>query len=72
MNEQDLRNLVREAVERQLGGGRTPATPTQAAFREHPSHVRLVVAAGGDSDGACLIEPAVDCVNCGYCQSLGH
>jgi hypothetical protein len=28
--------------------------------------------AGGDADGACLIEPAVRCTHCGYCQSYGH
>ena len=27
---------------------------------------------GGDADGACLIEPAVRCNHCGYCQSYGH
>jgi hypothetical protein len=25
-----------------------------------------------DSGGACLIEPAVTCNHCGYCQSHGH
>ena len=32
----------------------------------------LPLARGGDGDGACLIEPAVRCNHCGYCQSYGH
>jgi hypothetical protein len=35
--------------------------------------VRLAVLAGDAvGDGACLIEPAVGCNHCGYCQSYGH
>ena len=28
--------------------------------------------AGAELDGPCLIEPAVLCNHCGYCQSYGH
>jgi hypothetical protein len=32
----------------------------------------LHVAPGAESGGSCLIEPAVRCNFCGYCQSLSH
>ena len=53
---------------RQPGGGPDAA----AVFSAHVSHLRLPLVRGGDDDGACLIEPAVRCNHCGYCQSLGH
>jgi hypothetical protein len=40
--------------------------------RLHSSHSMFVLAAGADGDGACIIEPAVNCNHCGYCKSLGH
>jgi hypothetical protein len=67
--------MVREAVMRHLAAGDAaePAgvvdPPANVAF--HPSHVRLALVSG-DGDGACLIEPAVRCNHCGYCQSYGH
>ena len=89
MNEQELRSLVREAVERHLGHfspvagsktqdpasvpqwGQTPA-PLEGA-RTHSSHLVLKVLPGSAiDDGACVIEPAVRCNHCAYCQSLGH
>ena len=92
MNEQDLRALVRAAIEerRQVGpperadvpadfaqhagaGGAPPRrTATYATVPEHASHGRFVLPAGAETDGPCLIEPAVACNHCGYCQSLGH
>ena len=69
MNEDALREMVRAAVARRL------ATP--AGGQEHlpvrvasdMSHARYALP---DSGGACLIEPAVTCNHCGYCQSHGH
>jgi len=78
MDEQALRALVRDAVQRHLGG--TPGTPgtpgtlgtpgTQGTL--HSSHARFKLMSGGDIDGPCLIEPAVSCNHCGYCLSHGH
>ena len=76
MNEQDVRALVREAIERHLGRPHAPEPPIerQSPIRDaHPSHVRLMVLAGSDvDDGMCVIEPAVRCTHCGFCQSYGH
>lgn len=79
MDEQEVRALVREAVERHLGHSAGPARPwgqTPAPLEgvsPHSSHLMLKVVPGSAIDeGACLIEPAVRCNHCGYCQSLGH
>ena len=65
--------MVRDAIARQSGRDGAPsASLTLDACRHHASHVRLPVLRGGDDDGACLIEPAVRCNHCGFCQSFGH
>jgi hypothetical protein len=73
MTEQELRALVRDAIARQAGSAaslsRAPQPPT---FRQHASHGLFVLLAGADTDGPCIIEPAVPCNHCGYCKSYGH
>ncbi|MGE0393389.1 MAG: hypothetical protein AB7I25_10775 [Vicinamibacterales bacterium] len=73
MTDQELRSLVRQVIDQHL----PPAAPSPAlshgdlrhAPGPHASHLMLVVA---ESDGPCIIEPAVPCNHCGYCKSLGH
>jgi hypothetical protein len=72
MNEEALRALVREAVARHLERGAAAQPARVPALAEHGSHRRFILPAGSDGDGACLIEPAVRCNHCGYCQSYGH
>jgi hypothetical protein len=92
MNEQDVRAIVREAIERHLSRPDRSANRSadlQAANRRaslqaaadrsaglqagHPSHVIVNVFPGSDiDDGMCVIEPAVRCTHCGFCQSYGH
>ena len=61
--------MVREAIARQT----RPAEPNpEQAFRANVAFTRFPLSRGGDGDGACLIEPAVRCSHCGYCQSFGH
>ena len=70
MDEQELRAIVRETLARRAGA--LEPAPRQGApvqFAPHPSHHRYELPAAGD---ACLIEPAVTCNHCGYCQSHGH
>ena len=87
MNEQDVRSLVREAIERHLG---RPDGPARAASHRigqvpdvdiarapsshgHSSHMLLRVVPGSEADGGlCVIEPSVRCNHCGFCQSYGH
>lgn len=66
-DEDALRALIRQVVARQVGAagsGERPGPPTA-----HASHYRYALP---ESDGPCLIEPAVRCTHCGYCQSHGH
>jgi hypothetical protein len=74
MSEDQLRALVRDAVARHLEGAAPGRFPPLAAaqpltFSSHASHFRYTLP---DSGGPCLIEPAVPCNHCGYCQSHGH
>ena len=73
MNEDELRALVRDAVARHLEGAPGRFQPSSAvqplAFSSHASHFRYTLP---ESGGPCLIEPAVPCNHCGYCQSHGH
>ncbi len=71
VSEAQLRALVREAVARQLG--RESAAGGHAAeCRAHASHGLLSLVRGAEAGEACLIEPAVRCSHCGYCQSYGY
>ena len=74
MNDEDLRALVRAAIARQTAA--TPASqdarPQAAMVRRHSSHGMFMLPVGADAEGPCIIEPAVSCNHCGYCQSYGH
>jgi hypothetical protein len=77
MTDDQLRALVRDAVARHLGLSPTAgqAAPGAVPPRMHPSHYRYVSlqrGSEGDAAGPCIIEPAVTCNHCGYCQSHGH
>jgi hypothetical protein len=83
MTEQELRALVRQAIEERRSnvpsdaatdGRRFPTLVASAAThpREHASHGLFVLSSGADAGGPCIIEPAVPCNHCGYCKSLGH
>ena len=86
MTEQELRAMVRDSIARQLGSpvndairlkadatyGEVRGVRLQPDVSSHAAFVRLPLLSGGDDGGACLIEPAVRCNHCGYCQSYGH
>ena len=77
MTEEDLRALVRQAVARHLsaagaGAGAGAAIgPDAPAPGVHPSFGRYLLPREPGDSGACLIEPAVKCNHCGFCQSHG-
>lgn len=81
MNEQELRAVVRAAIQKQLGGSpasgplpepaRPQMVPDSVPFGSHASHY-LYMQLVNDNGGQCLIEPKVPCNHCGYCQSHGH
>jgi len=69
-NDEDvLRALVREAVARRLQENEESSSVRPLILTSHASHYRYALP---ESDGPCLIEPAVQCNHCGYCQSHGH
>jgi hypothetical protein len=69
MNEDALRALVRETLARLEAAPRQPDADVALKFTSHPSHYQYELPPSG---GPCLIEPAVQCNHCGYCQSHGH
>ncbi|HKF67229.1 MAG TPA: hypothetical protein VKB36_11880 [Vicinamibacterales bacterium] len=74
ISDQELRALVRDSIARhaaEAGSSQLSQQPLTAG-RAHPSHLKFLLPAGGDGDGMCVIEPAVRCTHCGYCQSYGH
>ena len=79
MTEQELRSIVRDTIARHAIGHARPSLAPDgspelpfAVLRQHPSHGLCAVPAGADTDGPCVIEPAVQCNHCGYCKSYGH
>jgi hypothetical protein len=76
MNEDALRALVRETLARlESRSASVPSAPQPSdpgrllQFTSDPSHYQYALP---PSDGPCIIEPAVQCNHCGYCQSHGH
>jgi len=75
MTDDEIRELVRSAIARHLGSSTAPrpapatqpppAQPVPMAFARYP------LARAAD-DVMCLIEPAVRCNHCGYCEVHGH
>ena len=87
MNDDELRSLIRAAIQRHMGG----SANTQSAFAREPlGELRRDAAfeRGSDpvvsisfgqyrleraaGDTSCLIEPAVQCNHCGFCKYHGH
>ena len=66
--------MIRDSIARRLAPGAPGAGDAAGglSFAAQASFVRLPLASGGDGDGMCIIEPAVRCTHCGYCQSFGH
>jgi len=77
MNEDELRALIRQAVEKHLGAGHEPVSTKLAGNRA--SEVGEVSISFGQyrleraaDENMCLIEPAVRCNHCGFCKCHGH
>jgi hypothetical protein len=82
MNDEELRGLIRAAIQKHMGGSQVeqirlqPDTtrPDTTGVLELPVSIsfgqyRLERASG---DTSCLIEPAVQCNHCGFCKCHGH
>jgi hypothetical protein len=80
MTDDELRGLIRAAIQRHLGS--SASAPAQ------PSELRRDAASGRGAEGMvsisfaqypiertdtmCIIEPAVQCNHCGFCKCHGH
>ncbi|MEO8679810.1 MAG: hypothetical protein ABI665_12230 [Vicinamibacterales bacterium] len=76
MTDDEIRALVRMAIQKHLGGA--PAVAMEAVVVSAPpvapanlSFARYLLPRAED-DTMCLIEPEVRCNHCGYCQCHGH
>lgn len=71
ISEDEIRRMVREAIAKH-GGRLTPAAspmpPPEASLAAF-ARFQLV---RRDDGGECLIEPALRCHHCGFCQTYGH
>ena len=74
MNEEELRGLIRHAIQRHLGESGTgnpkpqassPKPQVSISFAQYPLERE-------PDDTMCLIEPAVRCNHCGFCKCHGH
>lgn len=72
MTDEELRALIRSAVARHLGGTAAPPQPPIPSARAVPLAFARYALPRDPGDTACIIEPAVRCDHCGYCQSHGH
>lgn len=83
MNDDELRLLIRAAIQRHMGSVSAPSASAPAAAQ--PELRRDASFAGGssvsfgqyrlersDGDAMCIIEPAVQCNHCGFCKCHGH
>ena len=86
MNDDEIRALVRAAIKKHMGaslrahGASTdkPASIDPAPGGGGPSGPSVSISFGryalarAADDAMCLIEPAVACNHCGYCECHGH
>ena len=85
MNDDELRSLIRAAIQKHMGGG------SASDFAgDRPGELRRDVSVSqsqpqllsisfdqyhlerATDDTTCLIEPAVQCNHCGFCKCHGH
>jgi hypothetical protein len=74
MTDDEIRQLVRSAIARHLGGapGGSPAAEVCHSAPAVPiSFARHAIPRPAD-DVMCILEPAVRCTHCGYCQCHGY
>lgn len=73
MNDDELRLLIRAAIQRHMGGAAdAPATPIPAFVPTVPISFAQYRLERSKDDTMCLIEPAVQCNHCGFCKCHGH
>ena len=78
MNDDELRLLIRAAIQRHMGAEPSASahTPLGEPRRDERPERSLSFAqyqlGRAVDDTMCLIEPSVQCNHCGYCKCHGH
>jgi len=75
VNRQRLISAVDNALRRHTASimAKEPDVITPVASQvTHPSQTKFLCVVSNKEAHSCLIEPNVQCVQCGYCESLGH
>jgi len=79
MTDEQIRAIVREELAQhrpsatEVGHPPPLSQPLQApAWRAHPSFGRFLEQTSGTIEGMCVVEPAVHCNGCGFCQCFGY
>ena len=74
MNEEELRALIRHAIQSHLGEGMssTPSLKSQVPSPQVSMSFGQYQLDRANDDTMCLIEPAVRCNHCGFCKCHGH
>jgi len=76
MTDDEIRSLVRVAIQKHLGppAAAAPAEGASGLGRTVPVSISFgrYALTRAEDDTMCIIEPAVKCNHCGYCQCHGH
>jgi hypothetical protein len=79
MTDDELRAMIRAAVQRHLGAGTSPLEPPPLAgvrsSEGRPQPFQSISFGQYNlerADTMCIIEPAVSCNHCGFCKCHGH
>jgi hypothetical protein len=77
MNDDELRQLIRAAIQKHTGSEPVEASSVASGFsRTVPVPVSISFGQyhleRAPDDTSCLIEPAVQCNHCGFCKCHGH
>ncbi len=75
MNRKKLISAVDNALMRHTASIRAKESDVIASVASpvtHPSQTKVPGVISNKEAHSCVIEPNVQCVHCGYCESLGH
>lgn len=78
MTDDEIRSLVRVAIQKHMGSSTFAPGAAVDKPAVPPAPPALSISFGryplprAEDDTMCIIEPAVQCNHCGYCQCHGH
>lgn len=80
MNDDQLRGLIRAAIQKHMGGAAPQGSirPAVEAATAAPAPPPLSISFSqyqlqrAEDDTMCIVEPAVQCNHCGFCKCHGH